>query len=229
MPRLVAEDIARTIKHRIDSGEWSEANRVPPERALAASFGVARNTIRRAMAILTSDGAISRHVGRGTFIAPADVPSIETAPSLGDAIARMAGASPADMMEVRLLLEPAAAAVAATDANLAQLAHVEEAHRAAAAAVEMPAFEYWDAEFHHRVFACSRNELLREINNVLGRLRGQPAWHDLKLRSFSQERRRRYAAEHEAIMDALNRRDPEAARSAMHTHLRTVEANLLNR
>ena len=86
----------------------------------------------------------------------------------------MEGASPADMMEIRQLLEPAAAAFAATNASATELGKVAEAHRHAVAATVLPDFEHWDAELHHRVFACSRNELLREIHNVLRILRNQP-------------------------------------------------------
>jgi DNA-binding FadR family transcriptional regulator len=207
MPRLIATDIARALKQRITAGEWSDSRRIPAERDLATDFGVARNTIRRAMELLEEDGSISRHVGRGTFITTMEVPS------LADMISGMEGASPADMMEVRLLLEPAAAAFAATNASKAKLASVEEAH----------------AEFHHRIFACSRNELLREMHNVLRVLRNQAPWFDMKKRSFSDERRQKYCAEHEAIMASMLRRDPDGARTAMAAHLKTVAANMLGR
>jgi DNA-binding FadR family transcriptional regulator len=223
MPRLIATDIARALKQRITSGEWSDSRRIPAERDLASDFGVARNTIRRAMELLEEDGAISRHVGRGTFITATENPS------LADMISGMEGASPADMMEVRLLLEPAAAAFAATNASKAKLASVEEAHQAALAAAEMPDFEHWDAEFHQRIFACSRNELLREIHNVLRVLRNQAPWFEMKKRSFSDERRQKYCAEHEAIMASMLRRDPDGARTAMLAHLRTVATNMLGR
>jgi len=69
------------------------------------------------------------------------------------------------------LLEPAAAAFAATNANSSDLSSVREAHRAATDASDMSTFEHWDAEFHDRIFACSRNELLKEIHNLVRSLR----------------------------------------------------------
>lgn len=80
---------------------------------------------------------------------------------MAEIVARMEGASPADMMEVRRRLEPVASANAAIHATAAQLAGIEEAHREAGAAVEMMDFEHWVSELHHRILACSRNELLR--------------------------------------------------------------------
>jgi DNA-binding FadR family transcriptional regulator len=223
MPRLVATDIANALKKRIDSGEWQEQGRIPPERDLADEFGVARNTVRRAVGLLQQSGAVSRQVGRGTFLVAANVDT------LAAAIKRMEGASPADMMEIRELLEPAAAAFAATNASASEIEAVREAHLEACDAVDMPAFEHWDAEFHHRIFSCSRNEFLREIHNLMRVLRNQAPWFEMKKRSFSEERRRIYCTEHELVLDALLRRDNESAKAAMLQHLKTVERNLLGR
>src|SRR5690606_11110028 len=129
--------------------------RIPPERDLAREFNVARNTVRRAFELLTEDGTITRHVGRGTFIS-APRPS-----SLADIAQRMAGASPADMMEVRLLVEPTAAAFAATNASAAQLARIEAAHHNATSAGALADYEHWDTELHQLIYDCSRNDLLR--------------------------------------------------------------------
>src|SRR3989338_828661 len=103
MPRLVANDIAGALKKRISSGEWASIGRMPPERDLASEFGVARNTIRRAVSLLEEDGTVTRQNGRGTFL------QAEKLDTLSSAVMRMEGASPADMMEIRLLLEPSAA------------------------------------------------------------------------------------------------------------------------
>jgi GntR family transcriptional regulator, hexuronate regulon transcriptional repressor len=223
VPRLVAIDIAATLRERISAGEWLSSGRMPPERELAAEFGVARNTVRRAVEFLEKDGTVVRHVGRGTFLTTADPASLVSV------VSRMEGTSPADMMEIRQLLEPAAASFAATNASFGELADVREAHDTACEAVGMPEFEHWDAEFHHRVFACSRNDFLREIHNLMRIVRNQMPWFEMKRRSFSEDRRLAYCTEHAAIVDALFRRDPEGARSAMLAHLQTVERNLLRR
>jgi DNA-binding FadR family transcriptional regulator len=133
------------------------------------------------------------------------------------------------MMEIRLLLEPSAAQFAATNASTSELNLVREAHETAVSSTDMPEFEHWDAEFHNRIFACSRNDFLKEIHNVMRILRNQSPWFDMKKRSFSEERRQIYCGEHAAILDALMQRDPDAARAAMLAHLLTVQKNLLGR
>lgn len=223
MPRLVASDIAGALRKRISSGEWADLGRMPPERDLAVEFGVARNTIRRAVSLLEEDGTVTKQSGRGTFL------QAEQKDTIAKAIARMEGTSPADMMEIRLLLEPSAAQFAATNASLGELNLVREAHQIACNSTDMPEFEHWDAEFHNRIFSCSRNDFLKEIHNVMRILRNQAPWFEMKRRSFSEERRANYCEEHAFILDALLRRDPEGARVAMLAHLQTVEKNLLGR
>jgi GntR family transcriptional regulator, hexuronate regulon transcriptional repressor len=223
VPKLVAVEIASTLKERISAGEWAAGGQIPPERELAAEFGVARNTVRRAVEFLENEGTLVRHVGRGTFLASTDPASLSAV------VNRMLGTSPADMMEARQLLEPAAAFFAATNASTGELSAVREAHDTACMSSDMPEFEYWDAELHHRIFACSRNDFLKEMYNLMRIVRNQTPWFEMKRRSFSPERRSNYCHEHEAIIDALFRRDPDGARSAMLVHLNTVERNLLGR
>jgi DNA-binding FadR family transcriptional regulator len=223
MPKIVATDIALQLKKRISAGEWFENGRMPPERDLAREFGVARNTVRRAVAVLEEDGTLVRQVGRGTFLAQkADL-------SVASTIAGMQGTSPSDMMAVRQLLEPAAAAFAATNANSAELAVIREAHEIACQSEDMPTFERWDAEFHHRIFAFCRNDFLREIHSLMRIIRNQPPWFEMKKRSFSEERRRNYCREHEAVLNSLMRRDPEGAKEAMMAHLKSLQHHLLGR
>ncbi|PTB87488.1 FadR family transcriptional regulator [Thalassospira xiamenensis] len=219
-----ADNIAVELRSRIDDGRWPDGTRIPPERDLAKEFDVARNTVRRACDLLQQENLLARYVGRGTYVT-----AKAKSGSLSYIAARMEGASPADMMEIRLLLEPEAAAFAATNATSTELANIEAAHLNAVAATDMPTFEKWDTEFHKLVFDCSRNELLREINNILTFLRNQGPWFEMKKRSFSNERRLHYCEEHARIVEALNHRLPNEARDAMHAHLITVEKNMLGR
>jgi DNA-binding FadR family transcriptional regulator len=218
-----ADGLEAELRKRIRSGEWSGGGRLPTERDLAEHYGVARNTVRRAFDVLECDGLLMRKVGRGTYLREGETDDI------AGIVRRMEGASPADMMEVRLLLEPAAAGFAATNASASALSGIEEAYRRCKSAKDMPEFEHWDTEFHHRIFSCTRNELLREFHEVLRVLRNQPRWFQMKARTFCEARRVAYCHEHERILDALNARHPEQAAAAMRAHLLTVQQNLLGR
>ncbi len=221
MPKRVSSDIEMSLRRRIEAGEWSESLRLPNERLLATEYGVARNTIRTAMERLGADGGVRREVGRGTFL------QRSLNGDLTAVMRTLSGVSPADTMAVRQIIEPKAAALAATKGNLADLSAIAAAHEAAVSADAFEPFEQCDSAFHELVFAASRNELLASLHAILRFIRNQEQWLGIKRRSFSSERRAAYCDEHAAIVQALLRRDSEAAEKAMLTHLDSVGRNLL--
>lgn len=139
----------------------------------------------------------------------------------------MIGVSPRDLMDVRIVVEPSAAAMAALHASSDELQAIEDADRAATKASDMELFESWDAELHRRVFIASQNQLLVHINDLLGRARLQRPWMDLKRRAFTQARREAYCNQHAQIVLALRRRDGNAAADAMRNHLLAVKRALI--
>lgn len=224
MTRGNSDAVAAQLRQRIRDGAWPDGGRLPTERMIAEELGVARNTVRRALDRLNQDGLLVRHVGRGTYLRekPDSDPILES-------VQRMHGASPADMMELRVLLEPSAAAFAATNASAGDLESIRRAHEHAVSAATMLEFEEWDAALHRLILSCTRNSLLREIHAILGTLREQPAWYELKQRSFSPERRQIYCEQHQEIVLALERRLADEAEAATRAHLRTVQMNMLAR
>ncbi|HXT05460.1 MAG TPA: FCD domain-containing protein [Roseiarcus sp.] len=220
MPKLIAAEIEQSLRRRIESGEWSDSRRLPNERDLAAEYKVARNTVRGAIDKIAADGSLTREVGRGTFLRHGGSPDFMSV------VQKLTGVSPIDMMAVRQIFEPRAAALAATNASANDIHEVALSHAAAVEAVDMETFEHWDAELHQRIFSASRNDLLNHLHEILRLIRSQDLWRDIKRRSFSPQRRQTYCEEHKAIVEALLRRDAEAAASAMRTHIDSVSRNL---
>jgi len=69
-PKLIYVQVAEHIAARIANGQLAPGARLPAERNLASEYGVAYDTIRRATALLRSQGLIITIAGRGTFVAP---------------------------------------------------------------------------------------------------------------------------------------------------------------
>jgi DNA-binding FadR family transcriptional regulator len=220
MPKNLSPDIAISLSERIKAGEWSAKNVLPNERALAEHYGVARNTIRRAMDTIERDGLISREVGRGTMIKE------QQSSEMIDIMQRIAGTSPLDIMNMRLIIEPQAAASAATNASESELKNIRLAHEGAIASSTIETFEQADSEFHRRIFMSTRNEFLHNLHDMLLAIRGRQPMVEIRRRNFSEERRLEYCDQHEAIVDALVARDSNGAAKAMRAHLVARSRNL---
>jgi DNA-binding FadR family transcriptional regulator len=222
MARITADDIRQSLLARMATGEWAANGRLPPERDLAAEYGAARNTVRKALRTIEQDGTVQRAVGSGTFMAP-------EAAEFGEIMKNVTGVSPADLMAVRMIVEPQATALAATMASAADLDQIAEAHHRALSETETSAFEHWDAVFHQRIFAAARNDLLLSLHDILRVIRNRNPWIELKRKTFSENRRQDYCTQHADILTALHARDAEGAAAAMRGHMDAIHVNLFGR
>ncbi len=91
--------ISAYLQRAIETGAYSEGDRLPPERQLATCFNAARSTVRRALDQLEKAGLVSRRLGSGTFVG--------ATASAGHRSADLAnGTSPLQLIEARLAVEP---------------------------------------------------------------------------------------------------------------------------
>jgi DNA-binding FadR family transcriptional regulator len=215
--------VLEEIEGNISSGAWPPGYRLPTERELEMRFGVARNTVRKGLKRLELDGKIVRQVGRGSFVA--DQPASSAEPT--SFIERVSGASPAEIMEVRLMLEPLAAQLAANRATAADFRRMEECLEQASIAPDLHTFEEWDGALHQAIIGTVRNDLLTTIYNAINSVRNQPEWMRLKERTVTEAVRAHYHAEHGSMVRALRERDGEEAKRLMQQHLLGVRHNLI--
>jgi DNA-binding FadR family transcriptional regulator len=196
-------------------------SRLPPERDLAASLGVQRPALRKALAVLESEGQIWRHVGKGTFIGSRPV----AGESDVAAIARKT--NPGDVMRTRILLEPEVAAVAALYATPAQVAEMRACVQKSRAAPTWRQYEAWDTRLHRVIAEATQNFLLLALLDMLTAVRRTVTWGRLRVNGERPKPDHHSFAEHEEIVAAIAERDRDRARDAMRRHLETVERNLL--
>jgi DNA-binding FadR family transcriptional regulator len=219
MPSHKAADIARVMKGRIAEGMWPAEATLPNERLLATEFGVARNTIRSALQALEAEDLISREVGRGTIVKQ------QASDELRRVLEKVSGASPLDILNLRLIIEPQVAASAAIHANSRDLDFIEEADRTANASPDLETFEQWDNEFHARIYASTHNEFLIDFYSLLVVVRYRAPMMAIRQRAFTEERRQHYCEQHIQIMKALRSRNAADAHEAMRSHLATRRRN----
>ncbi|HEV7390596.1 MAG TPA: FCD domain-containing protein [Burkholderiales bacterium] len=217
---------ARRIRDYIVSaaadGKLAPGAKLPTERELAKRFAVPRNAVRRTLAQLEAEGSITRHVGRGTFLAGG--PS-EPAHFPADSVTHT---SPAELMEARLRIEPALAELIVTNATAADFERMEMCIEKAERATSLDEFEMWDAALHQALATATHNRFVTQVLDMVAEVREQSEWGKLKDRIVTPERRLKYQSEHRAIVQALKARDGERARDSILAHLQHARRNLFD-
>ncbi|MDB5606824.1 MAG: lldR 3 [Bradyrhizobium sp.] len=210
------------FRRAIESKRWPPGHQIPTERSLAMEFSLARNTVRRALKILEDEGTIVRDVGRGTFVADG-----RPAVSPTDLASRIQNASPAEVMEVRLMIEPQAAELSATRANGAEIDAMMECLKRSEEVKSVADFEMWDGLFHQTLMASCHNQLLIDIYDAINAVRRKADWAKLKERVMTPARRQSTQKQHRKIMAALRTRDADGAAVEMMKHLQDVKRSIL--
>lgn len=214
------------IERNIAEGIWHAGTKLPTERVLERQFGVSRNTLRKSLKRLEEQGKITRHVGRGSFVADTAGVGMTPPAELSGLAWRIQGASPVEVMEVRLMIEPLAAELAAVRATAEDLQRLDDCLWHCEHAGDVPEFEYWDGMLHVAIVSAAKNGMLSAVYEAINNLRGQAEWQRLKERSVTPERRGLYGDQHRRIVQYLKDRDGEQARAELQRHLAQVRANL---
>ncbi|MGI6852089.1 FadR/GntR family transcriptional regulator [Mesorhizobium sp. 1B3] len=209
------------LRRRIKFGVYRDQQKLPPERDLCLEFQISRLTLRKALNVLDGEGYIWRRVGQGTFVG--------SKPQEQTARADMpVNSSPQDILHARLVIEPAIAAHAATTSSPAQIEAMEQClvERESASSPEL--YEYWDHRLHKLIAEATNNLVLIGIMDTLAELRRSSIWKKYRASTYTHERRHISAQQHREIVNAISARSPAAAYQAMHSHISTIQPNVMS-
>jgi DNA-binding FadR family transcriptional regulator len=213
---LALAKIRALLDDNAGRGDW----RLPPERSLAVEIGAGRRAVRRALDILEAEGRLWRHQGKGTFAGPRAEASPRLLPSVEER------ATPLDVMEARLEIEPGLARLAAAKGSPAAVEAMRRYMRTLGASEDADAMERWDGALHRVIAETAGNALLVTLFDALDRFRASPSWRRARALARGPDRLRVTQAQHAAIIDAIAAHDGMAAESAMRAHLLTLQSNL---
>lgn len=207
--------IADQIRDQVEAGAAKPGQQLPSERELAQTLGVSRPTVREALIALEVAGMVEIKVGVGAFVrGSADAADLST----------LNGQSPLETMAVRRLLEPEAAALAASN--------MSEAGRAAIKAI----VEQMRAETEKNIWSGASDSALHmtiasECGNLVLQSMIERLWN-IRTEGLDQRFHQHLAElagvrnhimdDHERIVAAILRADGEGARRAMSDHLAFV-------
>lgn len=192
-------------------GAIRSAGAIPPERDLAAGLGIKRHQLRKALKVLRETGEIEPKTG------------VSAGAGAWHELAH--ATNPVEVIELRSIIEPALARLAALRASPQQVDRIVQAVENA----DDSDYGGADLLFHKAVADGARNGLAGEFYRLLravgtdSRIRlGMPA-------NVCPKRRAERDAEHRAIAHAIARRDPETAEREMRRHLANVQSQIMDR
>ncbi len=220
----IHQAIARKLGTAILMGKHRPGDLFEGEIEAAEKLGVSRTAYREAVRILVSKGMLESRPKAGTHVLPRSRWNVLDP----EMLAWMFAGEPEpafvrDLFELRSVIEPAAAELAArrrTDKQLAAMMHaLEEMERNGLAS---PAGRLADQQFHNAILAATHNDALAALTSSVGAAVG---WTTL----FKQRKRaapRDPLPDHKAVCRAIAARDTAAARDAMMELLRLALADM---
>jgi GntR family transcriptional repressor for pyruvate dehydrogenase complex len=214
------EQIVQQVEESILKGQLKAGDQLPAERDLAQRFGVSRTAVREAVKALREKGLVEAYSGRGTFVTDGTSHAIRQSLDLLIRINQQEGST--YLAELRHMLEPEIAALAATRIEEQLLGTMREAVAAMERSLHDPdAYIEADLDFHLALAEAAGNPLILSLlDSIVGLLREQRA------RIFNVEGGpERGQFHHKRILAAVEARNADAARQTMRDHLEQVLAD----
>ena len=188
-----------------------EGGALPSERDLAVELGVTRHQLRRALAELRDRGELA---------------GVRAPRGLGrSARTLVRRTNPIEVTELRAILEPALARMAAVRATPIDVRRIQRASTTLAEQQSASA----DLDFHNAIAAATGNRLAADLYALLRQVGRDARLHMSAPRERPAERLRQRDAEHQQVAQAIALRDPDAAESAMQVHMQMVQRQVLER
>jgi DNA-binding FadR family transcriptional regulator len=216
--------VAHDLGQRIVRGDYKPGALLPNEAECGQIYKVSRTAVREAVKMLSAKGLIQSRPKIGSRVEPRTSWNLLDRDVLGWYCATVDFQKFAhDVQLIRFMIEPEAAALAAMNRTGAQMAEIESSYRAMAEGVnDEAAWNAADVRFHLAVLNASGNEFIppfgRVIESLLANLFSVTVGY---LRN-----RVRVLPLHEAILEAIKARKPDAARRAVRRLLDSTQATI---
>ncbi len=216
--KLLAEQTADKIVSLIVDHNWESGNKLPNEYELAKQLNISRNTLREAIRALVSRNILEIRRGDGTYIA--ENCGVSEDP-MGLRFVKDKVKLISDLLEIRFMVEPELASMAALNATDEQAGRLYELCREIEKCIlRRETYEEKDMEFHVMIARLSSNILAPNLIPVIN----QPVLPFLQGRREDMERD--IMETHRDIVTAIQRHNPDEAHDAMYLHLLYTRKNI---
>ena len=165
--KTLAEQVADGIMNLIQETPYKAGDKLPTEKELCESTGAGRNTVREALKILASRNVLEIRQGAGTFVS--EKQGIPDDP-LGFSMVNDHVKLTKDLLQVRIMLEPQIAALAAQCAKEHEIKELEEILEEMEAAMKKREdYSDLDTKFHTKIAQCTHNIVMENLLPVIGK------------------------------------------------------------
>ena len=214
-----ADEAVRQIELLLLDGVLSSGDRLPGERELAEQLDISRPVLRGALKELEHRQLIVSRHGGGTYVA--DLIGQVFSKPVAQLVSRHERAT-RDYLEYRRELEGHASELAArraTPADRERLTGIVERMKTAHLAGDFDGELDADIEFHNAVGEAAHNIILLHTLRACYRLLSDGIFHHRRMIFDQPAARDRLLGQHEAIVTAILKGDPAAARRAAEEHI----------
>ncbi|NUW75679.1 FCD domain-containing protein [Vibrio mediterranei] len=225
-PKRLYQEIGLALQERIQSDEFKIGDRLPPERDIAEGMEVSRSVVREAIIMLELQGLVEVRKGSGVYVNAK--PSADAQQSQLATLRANSDIGPFELLQARQVLESQIASFAAMHVTKNDISRLREALDTERQQLETGHGDYdGDELFHLTIAEASQNSVLSDIVKDLWMRRDESSmWRQLHSRITNMNYRTAWLDDHEKVLLALQRRDPEGAREAMWQHLENVKQTL---
>ena len=165
--KTLAEQVADGIMNLIQETPYKAGDKLPTEKELCESTGAGRNTVREALKILASRNVLEIRQGAGTFVSEKQgIPDDPLGFSMVNDHVKLTN----DLLQVRIMLEPQIAALAAQCAKEHEIRELEEILEEMEAAMKKREdYSELDTKFHTKIAQCTHNIVMENLLPVIGK------------------------------------------------------------
>jgi len=216
----VSQAVIERIMEMIMNGDLKEGDRLPPERELTEMLGVGRPALRESLRALEFLGLVESRHGSGNYIVNNVATNYFKPLSLSF---KLHGGSSKEVLEFRNCLEQFAvsqAAAVATPDDVAVLKCLLDDMESAESTQEKADI---DLQIHTKVAAIAGNPLICDALQGVSILMNSLVTQSIRLSYYEGDSIENIYREHEDIISAMERHDPEAAAEAMKQHLGMID------
>lgn len=210
--RSLLWSVVEDIGLRILNGTYAPSCALPTEPELMAELHISRTVVREAIKILAAKGLIVSRPKSGTHVRPPRHWNLLD-PVILDLYCRVYDYSEfaQNFQKLRVIIEPEAAAMAAAQRTARQLRALNEAYAAMKAARDIAGWTVADLAFHEAILEATGNPFMQPLGSLIRAALDTLLFHSAKTSANPFDSLR----EHEAVLEAIRRRDAAEAREAM--------------